>query len=229
MSAWDASATSPLHLLMGDAPPPGPHRRTPPAAGPSDGEVLRASLVDPGQFAVLFDRHAATVHRYLARRVGDLADDLLSETFLVAFRRRADYLQVHAEVRPWLLGIATRLIQGHRRSEERRLRALARTPAEHSSLAIDVDELSDRVGAAALAGPIAAALAALKPVDRDALILLAWEQLTYEEIAAVLDIPVGTVRSRLHRARRQTRTALAPVLGQAHPTSTVDPTTEDRS
>lgn len=190
---------------MGNAPPPVPHPLTPPASGPPDGEVLRASLVDPGQFALLFDRHAATVHRYLARRVGDSADDLLSETFLIAFRRRADYQQVHAEVRPWLLGIATRLIQGHRRSEERRLRALARNHTEHSSSGLDIDELSDRVSAAALTGPIASALAALKPADRDALVLLAWEQLSYEEIAAALDIPVGTVRSRLNRARRRVR------------------------
>jgi RNA polymerase sigma-70 factor (ECF subfamily) len=190
---------------------------------------LRASLTDPGQFAVLFDRHAATVHRYLARRVGDLADDLLSETFLVAFRRRADYQQVHAEIRPWLLGIATRLIQGHRRSEERRLRALARTQPQDTTPAFNLDELSDRVSAAALRAPIAAALAALKPADRDALVLLAWEQLSYEEIAAALDIPVGTVRSRLNRARRQTRSALAPVLGQGHTPFTIDPTNlEDR-
>jgi RNA polymerase sigma-70 factor (ECF subfamily) len=192
--------------------------------------VLRSSLTDPGQFAVLFDRHAATVHRYLARRVGELADDLLSETFLVAFRRRADYQQVHAEVRPWLLGIATHLIQGHRRSEERRLRAMARTHPEDATPALDLDELSDRVAAAALRAPIAAALGALKPADRDALILLAWEQLTYEEIAAVLEVPIGTVRSRLHRARRQTRSALAPALSQLNTPTTPDPThLKDRS
>ncbi|WP_235564430.1 RNA polymerase sigma factor [Modestobacter sp. Leaf380] len=190
--------------------------------------MLRASLTDPGRFAVLFDRHAATVHRYLARRVGDLADDLLSETFLVAFRRRADYQQVHAEVRPWLLGIATHLLRSHRRSEERRLRALARIrPDDDATPAVDLDALSDRIAAAALRGPIAAALAALKPADRDALVLLAWEQLTYEEIAAVLDVPIGTVRSRLHRARRQTRSALSPLLHQSlatgDPTSTEDP------
>ncbi|KQS73906.1 RNA polymerase subunit sigma-70 [Modestobacter sp. Leaf380] len=212
---------------MSDASPPDLPVRPPPS-GPTDGEVLRASLTDPGRFAVLFDRHAATVHRYLARRVGDLADDLLSETFLVAFRRRADYQQVHAEVRPWLLGIATHLLRSHRRSEERRLRALARIrPDDDATPAVDLDALSDRIAAAALRGPIAAALAALKPADRDALVLLAWEQLTYEEIAAVLDVPIGTVRSRLHRARRQTRSALSPLLHQSlatgDPTSTEDP------
>ncbi|UOY00522.1 RNA polymerase sigma factor [Blastococcus sp. PRF04-17] len=62
--------------------------------------------------------------------------------------------------------------------------------------------------AAALRGPLAAALASLKERDRDVLLLVAWGQLGYEEMAAVLDIPVGTVRSRLNRARRLTRAAL---------------------
>ena len=64
------------------------------------------------------------------------------------------------------------------------------------------------MAAQALRGPLASALAGLKPRDRDVLLLFAWEQLGYEEIAAVLDVPVGTVRSRLNRARRQTRAAL---------------------
>ena len=59
------------------------------SALPTDAAVLAASLTDPERFAVLFDRHATAVHRYLGRRVGELADDLLSETFLVALRRRA--------------------------------------------------------------------------------------------------------------------------------------------
>ena len=178
-----------------------------PSAQPSDAEVLARSLAEPEAFALLFDRHATAVHRYLGRRVGDLADDLLSEAFLVAFRRRADYRAEHLDVRPWLLGIATRLVQGHLRTERRRYRALARE-AGTAPLHGDPDDVHDRLDAAALRAPIAAALAALKDRDRDVLLLFAWEQLGYEEIAAVLDVPVGTVRSRLNRARRQTRAAL---------------------
>jgi len=183
----------------------------------SDGEVIDSSLTDPGQFAVLFDRHARSVHRYLSRRVGDLADDLLSETFLIAFRRRASYRAVHVEVRPWLLGIATHLVQGQQRAEQRRLRALSRTSSPGHALPTDDDDLSDRLAAQSLRGTLAAALAGLKPADRDVLLLFAWEQLTYEEIANVLDVPIGTVRSRLHRARRQTRTALAGALPSEDP------------
>ncbi len=147
-----------------------------------------------------------TVHRYLGRRVGELADDLLSETFLVAFRRRADYRSEHLDVRPWLVGIATNLVHGAARAERRRYRALARAAAEPGDHHDDGRE--DRLDAEALRGPLAAALAGLEERDRDVLLLVAWGDLSYEEVAAVLDVPVGTVRSRLHRARRQTRAAL---------------------
>jgi RNA polymerase sigma-70 factor (ECF subfamily) len=179
-----------------------------PAVSPTEGELMARSVAEPECFATLFDRHAAAVHGYLGRRVGDLADDLLSETFLIAFRRRGDYRAVHVEVRPWLFGIATRVLQGHSRAEQRRYRALGRTPVEPPASPEDTEALSDRLAAQALRRPLAAALAGLKSRDLDVLLLFAWAQLSYEEIAAVLDVPVGTVRSRLNRARRQTRAAL---------------------
>jgi RNA polymerase sigma-70 factor (ECF subfamily) len=169
---------------------------------------MRRSVEEPEVFAGLFDRHAAVVHRYLGRRVGQLADDLLSETFLIAFRRRAAYEAERVEVRPWLLGIATNLVHGHVRSEQRRYRALARAAAEPPLPGADPGEFTDRLDAQAMRGPLAAALAGLKTRDRDVLLLFGYGQLSYEEIAAVLGIPLGTVRSRLNRARRQTRAAL---------------------
>ena len=204
-----------------DPPDDPPRLRALPDTAPSDAELVARSAEDPAQFAALFDRHATAVHRYLGRRVGELADDLLSETFLVAFRRRAAYRPEHLDVRPWLLGIATNVLRGHQRTERRRYRALARAagrPEEHGD---DPADSGDRLTAQALRGPLAAALAGLKPGDRDALLLLAWGQLGYGEIAAVLDVPVGTVRSRLHRARRQTRAALGDV-SPFHPTSEED-------
>jgi RNA polymerase sigma-70 factor (ECF subfamily) len=179
-----------------------------PEALPTDGELIALSVAEPEHFATLFDRHAATVHRYLGRRVGDLADDLLSETFLIAFRRRAAYRAEHVEVRPWLIGIATNVVHGHVRSERRRYRALARASAEPAPSGNSSDESHDRVTAEAMRAPLAAALAGLTDRDRDVLLLFAYVQLSYEEIAAVLDVPIGTVRSRLNRARRQTRAAL---------------------
>jgi RNA polymerase sigma-70 factor, ECF subfamily len=198
-----------MHRSAG--PPEPPRLRALPDAQPTDGELIARSVDDPAEFAPLFDRHAATVHRYLGRRVGELADDLLSETFLVAFRRRAVYRPDHVEVRPWLLGIATNVVRGHVRTEQRRYRALARVAAEPEQHAGDPGEGTDRLDAQAMRAPLAAALAGLAVRDRDALLLLAWGQLGYEEIAAVLDVPIGTVRSRLHRARRQTRAALGGI------------------
>jgi RNA polymerase sigma factor (sigma-70 family) len=209
-----------VHRSAGPPPDEPARLRALPDAAPSDAELISRSAADPAEFAALFDRHGTTVHRYLARRVGELADDLLSETFLVAFRRRTAYRPEHLEVRPWLLGIATNVVRGHQRSERRRYRALARAagrPEEHGN---DPADSGDRLAAEALRGPLAAALAGLKPRDRDALLLLAWGQLGYGEIAAVLDVPVGTVRSRLNRARRQTRAALGDV-------SPFDPTSEE--
>jgi RNA polymerase sigma-70 factor (ECF subfamily) len=173
----------------------------------TDTELIVASVAEPEQFATLFDRHAAAVHRYLGRRVGELADDLLSETFLIAFRRRTAYRAERVDVRPWLLGIATNVMHAHARTERRRYRALARSGAE-AAISAGSEDVHARVDAAALRGPLAAALAGLKERDRDVLLLFAWGQLGYEEIAAVLEIPIGTVRSRLNRARRQTRAAL---------------------
>ncbi|BCY06037.1 RNA polymerase sigma factor [Actinoplanes sp. L3-i22] len=172
-----------------------------------DGVLIRESVGDPERFAPLFDRHAVTVHRYLARRIGPPADDLLAETFLIAFRRRADYQPLRLEVRPWLLGIATNVLHRHVRQEERRYRALARAAGQQDPPP-DPEGAEDRLDARAIRAELAAALAKLKAADRDALLLLAWGQLSYAEIAATLAIPIGTVRSRINRARRQTRAAL---------------------
>jgi RNA polymerase sigma-70 factor (ECF subfamily) len=198
---------------MSAGPPDPPRLRALPNAAPSDSELIARSVAEPEVFATLFDRHAAAVHRYLGRRVGDLADDLLSETFLIGFRRRAAYRADHVEVRPWLIGIATNLVHGHVRSERRRYRALARAAGQqHVDQGSDPGDAAQRLDAEAVRGPLAAALAALKARDRDVLLLFAWGQLSYEEIAAVLDVPLGTVRSRLNRARRQTRAALGTTL-----------------
>lgn len=175
----------------------------------SDGAALAASLIEPEKFAVLFDRHAASVHRYLARRVAGLADDLLGETFLVAFRSRAGYEPARGEVRQWLFGIATNLLRRHARDEQRRYRALARVVPDEGLEILATDLTIERLDAQALGADLAAALAALKPGDRDVLLLWAWAELSYAQIAHALDIPPGTVRSRLNRARRITRTHVA--------------------
>ena len=174
-----------------------------------DAAVIEASRAEPDRFASLFDRHAPYIHRYLARRVGtQAADDLVAETFLVAFRKRTGYDPRFPDARPWLYGIATNLIAQHRREEARQFRL--RQAAGPAPVAHDWAERSVvNVTAQSVRVPLARALARLARPDRDVLLLVAWEQLSYDEVARALDIPVGTVRSRLHRARTKIREALA--------------------
>jgi RNA polymerase sigma-70 factor (ECF subfamily) len=151
------------------------------------------------------------IHRYLHRRVGlHLAEDLASETFVVAFRRRASYDGAEDDARPWLFGIATNLLRRYQRTERRKLAAFARTGAD-PVVAFDpaLDAAEDRAQAEAVEQPLAAALAALRPEDRDVLLLYAWADLSYREVATALGVPVGTVRSRLARAREMVRGLLA--------------------
>ncbi|MEV4040725.1 RNA polymerase sigma factor [Streptomyces umbrinus] len=170
-----------------------------------DAEVVAQSLEEPEQFARLYDRHAPDIHRYVTRRLGDgAADDITADTFLTAFRIRGRYDLTRTNARPWLYGIAGNLIGKQRRAEVRALKALARTG--HDPVAASwVEETDSRVAAQA---PLAGALAALPAGDRHVLLLIAWADLSYQEVAEALDIPVGTVRSRLNRARRKVRTAL---------------------
>jgi RNA polymerase sigma-70 factor (ECF subfamily) len=170
----------------------------------SDASAIRASRRRPEQFAVVFDRHFAAIHRYLARRAGrEIADDLASLCFTVAFERRLTFDTSADDARPWLYGIATNLLRDHWRAERRS--------------AATVIRLSRDRGAAALSDPattddrdpeLARALRSLDPAQRDVLLLYAWAELSYEEISAALDVPVGTVRSRLARARARVREEL---------------------
>jgi RNA polymerase sigma factor (sigma-70 family) len=174
----------------------------------TDADVVEASIADPAGFAMLFDRHATAIRDYLARRVGPQpAEDLTGETFLIAFSRRGDYDLAHQNALPWLYGIASNLVRQRRRTEVRQLRALARTGVD-DILADHAESVSAKVTAQASTRALAGALARLTAGERDVLLLMAWAGLSYDELAAALDIPLGTVRSRLHRARTKVRAAL---------------------
>lgn len=174
----------------------------------SDAAVIDESHERPEVFAALYDRHAADIHRYAARRLGDgAAEDITADTFLAAFRTRRRFDTDRSSARPWLYGIAANLIGRHRRAEVRGLRALARTGIDPVAETWS-DRVDARVTAQAARAPLAEALADLSARDRHVLLLVAWADLSYAEVAEALDIPVGTVRSRLNRARRKLRTAL---------------------
>ena len=189
---------------------------------------MAGSIDESRRFAAIYDRHAATLFRFFVRRVGpNVAEELLGDTFRVAFEIRARFDVAHVTARPWLYGIATNLVAKHRRTEARRLSATARLNNGRTT-----DGFADRVAAEVDAGllwpRVAEAIADLPDGERDALLLYAWEELSYEEIAMAMRVPVGTVRSRLNRARyklrelrehsvkRQERTTTARKAGSSH-------------
>ncbi|MEU0525779.1 RNA polymerase sigma factor [Streptomyces niveus] len=196
---------------MTGGPPPDEHED-------DDATVIRQSQEHPEAFALLYDRHAADIHRYAARRLGDgAADDITADTFLTAFRIRARFDTTRESARPWLYGIAANLIGKQRRKEVRGLRALARTGRDPVAESW-VERADSRVTAESAQAALAGAVAALSGGDRHVLLLVAWADFTYQEVADALSIPVGTVRSRLNRARRKVRTA----LGDDDPTRVTD-------
>lgn len=170
----------------------------------SDSDIIRAAAGSPAVFAELYDRYALQVHRFVSRRIGTgVADDITAETFLVALERRGTYDVTVEDARPWLFGIAAVLLRKHRRLEARYWRALEPAGADSPG-----DVADSRLDAYLSVRKATQAIARLSPGDRDVLLLYAWEEMTYEQIAASLTIPVGTVRSRLNRARRVLRKAI---------------------
>jgi RNA polymerase sigma-70 factor (ECF subfamily) len=177
----------------------------------SDAAVIAASLDAPALFGTIFDRHATVLHRYFVRRLGpDEAESMVGEVFRIAFEKRTVYDLLRPTARPWLYGIATNLLAKHRRREARRIHAVARLAA-HRLPPLDLaDGVSGAVDAAELWPRVADAVTALPEPERDALVLHVWEGLSYEEVADALGVPIGTVRSRLNRARGRLRELAGP-------------------
>lgn len=173
-----------------------------------DSRRIVASLVDPPAFAAIFDRHAAVLLQYLTRRVGaSEAEGLLGELFRIAFESRGRFDTSRTDARPWLYGIAANLVMKHHRNRARHDGALGRLasarfdPSESSF----EDRVVDADANAQLLAAVVRAIDELPDIDREAVLLYAWQGLSYAEIGEALDIPVGTVRSRLNRARSALR------------------------
>jgi len=169
-----------------------------------DGLLIERSLRGrPDAFVEVVRRHEAAVHAFLARRAGrQAADDLLGEVWLRAFAARGGYDPARAGARPWLYGIARNVLRAHWSARPDPAGVAGPESAD------PWDEVVDRLDSAAQVRTLVSALRALPVTERDALLLVAWEQLTPAEAAVVLGVPQGTVRSRLHRAR----SALRPLL-----------------
>jgi len=158
--------------------------------------------------ADLYDDHVDDVYGYLARRLGaSVAVDLTADVFEIAIAKIGDYDSARGSQRAWLFGIATNMIRRHWRTERRRLtawhRMTGRTPVANDPLL----DIADQLDAASEVSAVMSAITEIPADDRDLLFLIAWEERSYSECAQILDIPVGTVRSRLHRIRRQIKQA----------------------
>ncbi|MEV4287251.1 RNA polymerase sigma factor [Nonomuraea bangladeshensis] len=160
-------------------------------------------------FGALFDRYARDVYNHCFRRTADwsAAEDLTSVVFLEAWRRRGE-VRIHREsALPWLLGVANNVLRNRHRSLRRHRAALERLPAR----AYEPDPAEDvagRLDGERRMRAILALVDRLPPADREVLALCVWSELTYEEAAVALGVPVGTVRSRLSRARSRLKDLL---------------------
>ena len=178
----------------------------------SDADLIRRSLIDPDAFSAIFERHAGSVHRYLVKRAGQpSAEDLVGETFVAAFRSRANFDFNRSDARPWLFGIATNVTRHHWRSDRRRSARDRRVSAQLSESPDLTEDVESAIWFESQSTSIVWALQQIEAIYLDVLLLVAGPGFTYEEVAEALDIPIGTVRSRLARARRQ----LKELLGES--------------
>ena len=162
-----------------------------------DASVIAGSLGHPASFEVVVERHFGRMLGYLTRRVGSqVAADLVADTFERAFRDRARFAHADGSALPWLYGIAGNLVRMHRRTEARRLRALAREARSRQAASPDPS-----AGGGALDPVLLEALAGLTQPLREVLLLHAWGELSNKEIGIALELSPEAVRTRLHRAR----------------------------
>ncbi|WP_172387928.1 RNA polymerase sigma factor [Streptomyces sp. MNP-20] len=170
---------------------------------------------DPDAFGELFDAYARSVYNHAYRLTGDwsTAEDIVSLTFLEAWRLRDKADADGGSLRPWLLGIATNVTRNQRRASRRHAAAVARLPRAEA-VADFADEIAGRVDDRERLALVRTALAKLRRAEREVLALCVWSGLGYEAAASALGVPVGTVRSRLSRARKKLAKHMEPPQGR---------------
>ncbi|MBQ1015161.1 RNA polymerase sigma factor [Micromonospora sp. M51] len=168
----------------------------------------RVRAGDPGAFAELFDAYARSVYNHAFRLTADwaTAEDVMAATYLQAWRSRERVAEEGGSLRPWLLGIATNEARNHTRSNRRYRRVAAALIAADLTVPDHADEVAGRLDDRRRIAAALDALARLRRPEREVLTLCLWEGLDYESAAEALGVPVGTVRSRLSRARARLRT-----------------------
>lgn len=165
--------------------------------GPNEHARLRA----------LFDTHYEAMLAYARRRTGELADaeEVVADTFVVAWRRLGDLPAAPTQQRPWLYGIARRVILNQRRSLGRRARLQERVRDAAARGEPTASQLS----------PVMEAMSRLKEADQEILRLVAWEGLSHAEVATAIGVSTNALAIRLYRARRRLRDEMARSTRQA--------------
>ena len=173
---------------------------------PTDAELWqRACDGEPDAFGVLFERHSRAVYNFCFRQTADwaAAEDLTSIVFLEAWRRRGEVRLKEGRALPWLLGVAVNVLRNRRRSERRHRAALERLEIPRG---LDfADEADSRLDDERRMRATLRTVAKLPRHEQEVLALCVWAGLSYEDAALALCVPVGTVRSRLSRARARVR------------------------
>jgi len=157
---------------------------------------------EPAALAALFDRYGDRIYNHCFRHLGDWAEaeDATSSVFLEVWRHRRRVRLHDGSALPWLYGVATNVCRNAGRSRRRYLRALATLPGP-APVPDHAEQVTDRLGSEARMRAVLDGVRALPAREREVLALVVWAGLSYEQAAAALDVPVGTVRSRLSRAR----------------------------
>ncbi len=191
-----------------------------PPGAPGDRVLwLRASDGDSAAFGQLFDRHSSAVYNHLFRRVADWseAEDLTSAVFLLAWRRRGKVVIDRESVLPWLLGVANHVLRNHRRAARRYRAAVRRIVPADESAGDHADAVAAAVDSERLMAAVRHALTRLPRHEREVIELCAWSGLDQKAAAVALGVSVGTVKSRMHRARRRLAASLGEDQGAAAP------------
>ncbi|MET7694313.1 RNA polymerase sigma factor [Streptomyces sp. NPDC005483] len=171
--------------------------------GDSEAQLTRSAHGDSAAFTHLVKTHSSALHGYFARRMPAASEDLLAETWLQAFAARRTFDPARGSARGWLFGVAHNVLNQQLRRAGRQ-----QEPAPGPDVTDPWQVVDQRLDAAAMAPALRRALAELPVEERELLLLISWEQLSPSEAAAVVGIPAGTARSRLHRARGRLRDRL---------------------
>jgi RNA polymerase sigma-70 factor (ECF subfamily) len=176
--------------------------------------LLKAARGDEAAFLLLYERHRTVVFRFACRMLGrpELAEDVMQECFLSVLRRPEAYQPQRASLRTYLCAIARHL--AFRQLRKMGQETTVDEPLEETSAAVTPlagDPLREVIAGEA-ASAVRAAVERLPPLQREAVVLFEYQEMSLADIAAVCETDVGTIKSRLHRARGRLRRVLRPLL-----------------